>query len=339
MKYRHIWKDIIKPLELHEDTRGRIADIFYGENINHVAIIDSKPNVIRGNHYHKETTQHMLMLSGGLEYWHKNVDSTEPAKCTVARKYELVSTPPNEIHALRILPVGNVFIVFSEGKRGGKDYEADTYRVDPSIIGSSPYPDFSALKNKKIAVFGGTGGIGESVYQICMENDGNCSKYGSKDLDFNAGNIQKQLPKLIQDADIVINCAGIVGSDQTDYDKTFNINFRSSWEIIQFYLNNPPSKKVNLCFVGSSAHSKPSPKYMLYAASKAALVSIAKSAAPVLKENNVFLSLLNPSKTNTKMRRQIFPLENTDDLLQPETVADTILKLLISDETEGVVEL
>ncbi len=339
MKYRHIWNTIIEPLELHEDTRGRIADIFYGENINHVAIIESKPNVIRGNHYHKQTTQHMLMISGGLEYWYKNIDSSEPAKCKIIKKNELVSTSPNEIHALRILPVGNVFLVFSEGKRGGKDYEADTYRVDTSIIGTSPYPDVAALKNKKIAVFGGTGGIGEAVYKICMENDGDCSKYGSKDLDFNAGNIHKELPKLIQDADIVINCAGVLGCDQTDYDKTFNINFKSSWEIIQFYIKNPPSKKVSLCFVGSSAHNRPSPKYMLYAASKAALVSIAKSAAPLLKEKNVSLSILNPSKTNTKMRRQIFPLENTNDLLQPDKVADTILKLLLSNETEGVVDL
>ena len=152
MEYRHIWKNIIEPLELHSDTRGRIADIFYSKSINHVAIIESKPNVIRGNHYHKVTTQHMLMLSGGLEYWFKNIDSSEPAKCRIAKEHELISTPPNEIHALKILPVGNVFIVFSEGKRGGKDYEADTYRVEPSIIEPLSCPELSALKGKKIAV-------------------------------------------------------------------------------------------------------------------------------------------------------------------------------------------
>lgn len=339
MEYRHIWKNIIEPLELHEDTRGRIADIFYGESINHVAIIESKPNVIRGNHYHKATTQHMLMLSGGLEYWYKDIDSSKPAKYRVAKEYELISTPPNEIHALRILPVGNVFMVFSEGKRGGRDYEADTYRVEPSIIGPSPYPDLSALNKKKIAVFGGTGGIGECIYRICMEKNGRCIKYGSKDLNFNSEHIQQELPKLLQDADIIINCAGIIGKDDTDYENIFNINFKSSWEIIQFYLKNPPSKKVNICFVGSSSHNRPSPKYMLYSASKASLVSIVKSAAPILKEKNVFLNLLNPSKTNTKMRRRIFPFENTNDLLQPNEVAISILKLSLSNESGGIVDL
>ena len=38
-----------------------------------------------------------------------------------------------EIHAMRILENDTQFIVFSEGLRGGKDYEADTFRV-ASII-------------------------------------------------------------------------------------------------------------------------------------------------------------------------------------------------------------
>ena len=43
------------------------------------------------------------------------------------------STGPNEIHALKIGPEGNEFIVFSKGLRGGKDYESDTFRVDNII--------------------------------------------------------------------------------------------------------------------------------------------------------------------------------------------------------------
>ena len=74
------------------------------------------------------------MTKGSLEYWYKNIDSDEPSKMVVANKGDLVSTGPNEIHALRIGPEGNEFVVFSQGKRGGKDYESDTFRVD-NIIG------------------------------------------------------------------------------------------------------------------------------------------------------------------------------------------------------------
>lgn len=121
-------------LEVHSDDRGVIADVFYNTNINHVAIIKSEPNAIRGNHYHKETTQHMLMTKGSLEYWYKPVGSDEPAKMFLAKEGDLVTTKPYEIHALRITDEGNEFVVFSEGKRGGMDYESDTYRVD-NIIG------------------------------------------------------------------------------------------------------------------------------------------------------------------------------------------------------------
>jgi dTDP-4-dehydrorhamnose 3,5-epimerase-like enzyme len=134
MKIRNIWKNVQEPLEIHTDDRGSIVDLFYDEDINHVATVTSEPNVIRGNHYHKETTQHMLMTKGSLEYWYKNVDSDEPSKMVIANEGDLVSTGPNEIHALRIGPEGNEFVVFSQGKRGGKDYESDTFRVD-NIIG------------------------------------------------------------------------------------------------------------------------------------------------------------------------------------------------------------
>lgn len=133
MIVRNIYKEQKAPLELFKDDRGIITDIFYKEDIHHVAQIDSEPNVIRGNHYHKETTQHMLMISGSMEYWYKKVGSDEEPKVIYLKKGDLVSTPPLEIHTLKIGDDGNSFVVFSSGIRGGKDYEADTFRVD-SII-------------------------------------------------------------------------------------------------------------------------------------------------------------------------------------------------------------
>lgn len=136
MKKRNIWKNVESPLELHEDDRGKIVDIFYKENINHVAVITSKEGALRGDHYHKDATQHMLITKGALEYWYKPIESDEPARYETLRVGDLVSTPPLEIHALKIIE-DNEFIVFSEGLRGGKDYESDTFRVTPTIIGES----------------------------------------------------------------------------------------------------------------------------------------------------------------------------------------------------------
>tara|TARA_R100000278_G_C5465656_1_gene162554 strand:+ start:666 stop:1073 length:408 start_codon:yes stop_codon:yes gene_type:complete len=133
MNKNNVWDTPKEPLEKHEDERGTIVDIFYKHNIDHVAIIQSVKGAIRGNHYHKKTTQHMLITKGSLEYWYKTLDSDEKSKHVLLQKGDLVSTPPNEIHALKIVE-DNEFIVFTEGLRGGKDYEQDTFRLAGSII-------------------------------------------------------------------------------------------------------------------------------------------------------------------------------------------------------------
>ena len=130
-----IWDHNNSNLEYHEDDRGFIKDIFYKKNINHVAIIDSNAFALRGDHFHKETIQHIQILSGGLEYWYKQNKSKESAKFINVYEGDVVTTPPLEIHALKIHKNGCRFLAYSEGQRGGKDYESDTFRVTPSIIG------------------------------------------------------------------------------------------------------------------------------------------------------------------------------------------------------------
>ena len=80
MDYRNIRIKVKKPLQSIKDKRGSIIDIFYKQKINHVAIIDSKPNTLRGNHYHKKTIQHMLITQGSLEYWYKPLKKKTKAK-------------------------------------------------------------------------------------------------------------------------------------------------------------------------------------------------------------------------------------------------------------------
>jgi len=133
MKIKNVWKDVKEPLEIYEDKRGAIADIFYKENIEHVAIIKSKKGVRRGDHYHKKTTQHILITKGFMEYVYAPSDNPKNVKHILMKEGDIVSTPPFEIHTL-LFPEDNEFVVFSSGLRGGKDYEEDTYRVEPLIL-------------------------------------------------------------------------------------------------------------------------------------------------------------------------------------------------------------
>jgi len=126
--------NITKIKVVFEDNRGSIADIFYKTNINHIAIINSRAHAIRGNHYHKESTQHLFVIKGSLRYYSRDVnDNNDKIKSIIVHESEMVTTPPFEVHAMEMLE-DNRCMVFTEGLRGGKDYEKDTFKVDPQLI-------------------------------------------------------------------------------------------------------------------------------------------------------------------------------------------------------------
>ena len=62
------------------------------------------------------------------------MDDDLPAQYVVAKEGDVVTSDNNEIHAMKILEDNTQFIAFTEGVRGGRDYELDTYRIENSII-------------------------------------------------------------------------------------------------------------------------------------------------------------------------------------------------------------
>ena len=131
MNIFNIINDKQPDLEVFSDERGVIVDILYNKNINHVAWINSEPGAVRGNHYHKKTTQHTLLMAGSMDYHYESLS----AHIRGVRKVtpgDMVTSGPNEIHTM-VFHEFSTILVFSEGPRGGKDYESDTFRV-PSIV-------------------------------------------------------------------------------------------------------------------------------------------------------------------------------------------------------------
>lgn len=131
MKTYNIYADHGLPgLSSFEDSRGSITDIFYMSNMNHCCVITNQPGAVRGNHYHKFTTQYTYIVSGSLTYYSKAIGGDEPADVFNAGPGDMIISDPLEIHAMRAGDNGCVFIAFAEGPRGGADYESDTYRVE-----------------------------------------------------------------------------------------------------------------------------------------------------------------------------------------------------------------
>jgi len=116
-----------------KDHRGEITDILENEKINAVTLLTIKKGKIRGNHYHKKTWQWNYIIQGRMKLVTKLPNNK--TKFIILKPGDIAVTGPNERHAL----VGISFckcLVFTKGPRGGKNYEADTFRLKKPLIQS-----------------------------------------------------------------------------------------------------------------------------------------------------------------------------------------------------------
>ena len=91
---------IIK-LKKIKDKRGFIADLIYKKKIKHASLIISKKGSIRGNNYFKTNAQYIFNLDTDFEYLYKNKNQKTFIKKKIIKKFDLIYTPPQEIHALK----------------------------------------------------------------------------------------------------------------------------------------------------------------------------------------------------------------------------------------------
>jgi quercetin dioxygenase-like cupin family protein len=111
-----------------EDERGTIRDIFVHSPKESCTVIFSRRGSVRGNHYHKLSTQYTYVVSGRLTILTQMVGS-DVVESHVVNPGDMVTHQPMEAHTL-IADEDTVFLAFTDGLRAGEDYELDTYRLD-----------------------------------------------------------------------------------------------------------------------------------------------------------------------------------------------------------------
>lgn len=185
---------------------------------------------------------------------------------------------------------------------------------------------------KSVVLFGATGGIGRAIHR-CLLDYGNFNvyPYSKKDLDFSATGSYEKTNDLLTAIrpDVVINSSGYFGNNQETHNKIFDINFGSNWAIIRHYMLNPCSKPVRILMIGSICYNEGKDKYMVYAASKAALYNLWQGACKFFAGSNVNIDLVNPQRTRTSMTTN-----RIDPALQyhePSDVAEIILDILLKN--------
>ena len=115
----------------HKDKRGSITDLLEKQNINAITLITQKKGSVRGNHFHKKTIQWNYVLKGKLELYTQKKNNRMIR--TILSKGEFAVTVKNESHAIMALQ-NTEFLVFTQGPRGGEEYENDTYRLKDLLV-------------------------------------------------------------------------------------------------------------------------------------------------------------------------------------------------------------
>tara|TARA_B100000427_G_C15329719_1_gene516314 strand:+ start:277 stop:654 length:378 start_codon:yes stop_codon:yes gene_type:complete len=114
-----------------KDKRGIIVDLLEKKKINAITYITQNKGKVRGNHFHKKTTQWNYLIKGRIKIVTKKKDSK--IKVKILKKGDLVVTSPNEQHAIKAVKYSE-YLVFTQGPRGGKEYENDTFRLKNPLI-------------------------------------------------------------------------------------------------------------------------------------------------------------------------------------------------------------
>lgn len=111
-----------------EDARGIIRDIFVGESKEHITLITTKKDGVRGNHYHKVSQQSDYLVSGKMRVLGQKIGESD-IHDIIWNQGEVIDWDVNEVHEFIALE-DSVFITFVNGVRGGDNFEKDTFRVD-----------------------------------------------------------------------------------------------------------------------------------------------------------------------------------------------------------------
>lgn len=117
------------------DERGTITDILDKIPVDSVVLITCTKGSVRGNHYHKQTTQYTYVLDGKFRAY-TQIEGKEVEVATIA-KGDLVVTPPEERHAFEAIE-DSVLLALCLGPRMGTDYENDTFRLERPLCAAKP---------------------------------------------------------------------------------------------------------------------------------------------------------------------------------------------------------
>ncbi len=202
----------------------------------------------------------------------------------------------------------------------------------------------NSLNGKRIAVTGGTGGIGQALCTL-LENEGatpivlsrSSSKYSADLTSYFA--TKEAFDQIFKDhgpLDGLVNSIGLLKLKPLDQLSPEDIDALVSSNLTGVIYSCKCAhlkKGAHLVNIASSSYTRGRKNFILYASAKAALVYFTQGLAE--EREDLLINAIIPERTHTTMRRANFPEEDPTTLLRPEEVAQEIIQLLKQSSLSG----
>lgn len=211
-------------------------------------------------------------------------------------------------------------------------------------IDSPPPLSLSSLTGRKIALIGGTGGIGQAISRklhALGAHPLSLSRTTTPALDLSDPSSILQAFQFIENTigplDGLINAAGRLFVNPLQHlslreiQETLDVNLRGPILCCKIARFHPGAHVIN---IASSSFSRGRKEQTLYSSSKAGLVNFTQGWAE--ERPDLRIHAVIPQRANTAMRRDCFPKELPSTLLDPDQVADAVINLLLNPDLTGL---
>lgn len=206
------------------------------------------------------------------------------------------------------------------------------------------------IRGKTLVIFGGTSGIGECICKLWKELGGisyGFSRRTGVDIrDYlSVSTVLEKVYKAEGKIDAIVVTAGILKMgflDRMNLDdirSIIDINLMGSILVSKLSIPYLRESEGALLLFGSSSYSRGRTGYIIYSASKAALVNFVQGLADELRSYRIRVNIINPERTDTPMRRATFGNENKSALLSAEYVAKVAINTLVSNISGAIIDV
>jgi 2-C-methyl-D-erythritol 4-phosphate cytidylyltransferase len=197
----------------------------------------------------------------------------------------------------------------------------------------------AGLRDRAIAILGGTSGIGASMASIAGAHGAAVELAGrSTGVDIRDGSAVadwlRQTKTKLGRIDAVVNTAAVLdrrpltSMSLSEAAESIETNFTGAVNVAWSSYPYLAETRGHLMLFASSSYTYGRAFYSTYSASKAAVVNLTQALADEWSSAGVKVNCVNPERARTPMRVKAFGIEPTNMLLDPDEVALKALGIL-----------